>query len=135
MYLHQTSGLKLQSFKIRSSRSPIKIIAYGGAILVPMAIPLSCLKKDKLCSKILLFNMHSAKSIRESVDIILSSLDSKDFLNAINLTSCGILGYKPTTSIMHRIMSSGKGRTLAIFLRKSLVFLIYDLTFCVNGIR
>ena len=70
------------------------------------------------------FNTHSAKSIRESVDIILSSLDSKDFLNAINSSSCGVFGYKPTTSIVHRIMSSGKGGRLAIFLRKSLVSLI-----------
>ena len=70
------------------------------------------------------FNTHSAKSIRESVDIILSSLDSKDFLNAINSSSCGVFGYKPTTSIVHRIMSSDKGGRLAIFLRKSLVSLI-----------
>ena len=109
MYLHHTNGLKLQFCKIRSSRSPIKIMAYGGAILVPMAVPLSCLKKDKLCSKILFFNTHSAKSIRESLDIFLSSLDSKDFLNTIKPSSCGIFGYKPTTSMVHRIMSSGKG--------------------------
>ena len=43
MYLHHTNGLKLQFCKIRSSRSPIKIMAYGGAILVAMAVPLSCL--------------------------------------------------------------------------------------------
>ena len=45
MYLHHTNGLKLQFCKIRSSRSPVKIMAYGGAILVPMAVPLSFLKK------------------------------------------------------------------------------------------
>ena len=124
MYLHQTNGLKLQFCKVRSSRSPMKIMAYGGAILVPMAVPLSCLKKDKLCSKILFFNTQSAKSIRESVDIVLSSLDSKDFLNTIKPSSCEIFGYKPTTSMVHRIMSSGRGERLAIFLRKSLVSLI-----------
>ena len=124
MYLHHTSGLKLQSCKIRSSRSPIKEIAYGGAILVPTDVPLSCLKKDTLCSKILFFNTHSAKSIRDSVDIVLSSLDSKDFLNAIKPSSCRIFGYMPTTSIVHRIMSFGKGGRLAIFLRKSLLSLI-----------
>ena len=48
----------------RSSRSPIKIMAYGGAILVPMAGPFSYLKKDKLYSKILYFDTHSAKSIK-----------------------------------------------------------------------
>ena len=40
----------------RSSRSPIKIMAYGGAILVPMAAFLICLKKtsnvQKYCSLI-----------------------------------------------------------------------------------
>ena len=58
-------------------------MVHGGVILVPVAVPLSCLKKDKLCSKILFFNTHSAKSIRESVDTVLSSIGSKDFLNAI----------------------------------------------------
>ena len=124
MYLHQTSGLKLQPCKISSSRFPIKIIAYGGHILVPMAVHISCLKKDKLCPKILFFNTHSAKSIREPVDIALFSADSIDFLNAIKPSSCGIFGYKPTTSIAHRIMSSGKGGRLVIFLRESLVTLI-----------
>ena len=118
MYLHQTSGLKLQSCKIRSSRSSIKIITYGGAILVPMAASLSSLKKNKLSSKILFYNTHLAKSRSESVDIVLSSLDSKDIFNALKPSSCGIFGYKPTTSIVHRIMSSGKGGRLATFLRK-----------------
>ena len=109
MHLHHTHDLKLQFCKIRSSRSPTKIMAYSGAILGPMVVPFICLKKDKLCSKILFFNTHSLKSIRESVDIVLSFLDSKDFLNAIKLSLCEIFGYKPTTSMVHRIMSSGKG--------------------------
>ena len=71
MYFHHTSDLKLHSWKIHSSRSRIKIIAYGDAILVSTVAPLSCLKKHKLCSKILFFNTHSAKSIRESIDIVL----------------------------------------------------------------
>ena len=98
-------------------------MVYGGAHLVPMAVLLSCLKKDKLCSKILFFNTHSAKSIRESVDIVLSSLDSKDFLNAIKHSSRGIFGYKPATSIVHRIISLGKRGRLVILLRKSLLSL------------
>ena len=76
VYLHQ-------SFKIRSSRSRIKIVAHSGAILVPMVVSHSCSNKDKLCSKILFFNTHLAKSIRGSVDIVFFSLDSKDFLNDI----------------------------------------------------
>ena len=69
MYLHQTSDLKLQSYKIHSSRLPMKIIAYVVAILVPIADPLSCLKKDKLCLKILFFNTHSANPL-ESLQIL-----------------------------------------------------------------
>ena len=79
--------------------------------------------------------MHSAKSIRESADIVLCSLDSTDFLNAIKPSSCSILGYTPRTSIVHRIKSFDKARTLAIFLRKSLVSLMKDSTFCAKGLR
>ena len=78
-----------------------------------MVILLSCFKKDKLWSEVLFFNTHSAKSIRESVDIALSSLDSKYFLNAIKPSSWGIFEYKPTTSIVHRIMSPVKEGRLA----------------------
>ena len=124
MYLHHTNGLKLQFCKIRSSRSPMKIMAYGGAILVPMAVPLSCLKKDKLCSKILFFNTHSAKSIRKSVDILLSSCTLKVFLTLSSLHHIGYLDISQQHLIVHRIMLSGKWGRLAIFLRKSLVSLI-----------
>ena len=79
--------------------------------------------------------MHLAKLIRESTDIVLCSLDSKDFLNVIKPSSCGILEYKPTTSIVHRIMSFGKARILAIFIRKSLVSLMKDSTFVAKGFR
>ena len=99
VYPHETSGLKLQSCNVRSFRSPIKIIAYGGAILVPLTVIM--LKK-------IFFKTPSGKFIRESVDIVLSSLDSEDFLNAIKPSSCSMFGYKPTTSIVYR-KSSGKG--------------------------
>ena len=54
MYLHQTSSLKLQSCKIRSSRSPVKMMAYGGAILVPIIVHLNCLKKQVMLKNIVL---------------------------------------------------------------------------------
>ena len=108
MYFHQTNGLKLNSCKILFSRPPIKIIAYCRTILVPMAVPLSHLKKRQVMHKKLFFNTHLAKSIREPVDIVLASLDFKEFLNAIKPSSRGIFEYKSTTSIVKRIMSSGK---------------------------
>ena len=77
------------------------MIAYGGAILVPLTVLM--LKKNFFKT-----HSHSGKFIRESVDIVLSSLDSEDFLNAIKPSSCSMFGYKPTTSIVYR-MSSDKG--------------------------
>ena len=90
-------------------RFPQKIIVYIGVTLVLMAVPFRCLKKDKLHWKILFVSMLWAKSIRESVDIILSFLDSKDFLNVTEPSSCATFSYKPTTCIVQRIMSSGNG--------------------------
>lgn len=52
--------------------------------------------------------MHPAKSIKESVDVALSSLDSKDNLHAIKPSSYGRFRYKPTPSVVHRIMESRK---------------------------
>ena len=74
MYRHHVRGFLSQSLKIFSSKSLIYIIAYDGAILVPVAVPLNCLWKEVLCSNILFFKMHSANSIRESVETVLSSL-------------------------------------------------------------
>ena len=55
------------------------------------------------------FKTHSPSSIRDSVEILLSFRKSRAFLVAINPSSCGILGYRPTTPIVHSITSSGKG--------------------------
>ena len=63
------------------------MMAKGGAILVPIAVPLSCLKTDLSCSNILFFREHSANSIKESVEIALSFLVSRAFLIAINRSS------------------------------------------------
>ena len=83
----------------------------------------------------LFYKKHSVNSIRDSVQILLSFRKSKAFLIAINPSSCGILGYTPTTSIVHSIKSSGKGGMLANFHKKSLVSPMYNLTFCASGLR
>ena len=83
----------------------------------------------------LFFKTHSASSNNDSVEIVLSSLVSRAFLTAFKPSSCGILGYRPTTSIVQKIKSSGKGGRFAIFLKKSLVSFTYDLTFCANGFK
>ena len=77
--------------------------------------------------------MHSSNSIRESVEILLSFRKSSDFLIDINLSPCAILGYRPATSIVYSITSSGKGERLATLDKKSLVFSMYDLTFSASG--
>ena len=60
------------------------MMAKGGAILVPIAVPLSCLKTDLSCSNISFFRTHSANLIKESVETVLSFLVSRAFLIAIN---------------------------------------------------
>ena len=53
------------------------MIAEGDAILFPITVPLSCLKIDLPCLKMLFFRTHSADSIKESVEIFyLSSIFS-----------------------------------------------------------
>ena len=53
--------------------------------------------------------MHSTNSVRESVNTVLSSRALNAYYIAINPLSCRILGYRPTASIVHEIISSGKG--------------------------
>ena len=81
------------------------MVAYDEAIFVPIAVPLSCLENDRLCSKMLFLKTHSANSIRNSVKILLSFRKSRAILIAINTSLCGILGYRPTTFILHSITS------------------------------
>ena len=61
----------------------------------------------------LFFKTHSANSIRASVEILLSFRKSRAFLIAINPSSWGILGYRPTKSIVHSVTSSDNGGRLA----------------------
>ena len=72
IYLHQTIDKRLQSFKTCSFRCPVKITSQGGAIIVPIAVPVNCLRKRQVMSNDAFFlNTHSAKSFRQSVDILL----------------------------------------------------------------
>ena len=84
---------------------------------------------------LLFFKMHSANSVGNPVEILLSFCKSKSFLIAINPSSCSILGYRPTTSIVPSITSSGKGGRLANLCKKSFVSLMCDLTLSASGLR
>ena len=70
----------------------------------------------------LFFKTHSANSITDSVGVLLSFRKYRAFLIAINFSSCDILGYIPTTSIVYSI----KGGRLAHLDKKSFVSLMYN---------
>ena len=108
---------------------------YGGANLLPIAVPLSFLKYLILCSKTLFFKTHSAKRIKLSVEKAWSSPLSSAFRIASSPYLCKIFVYNPTTSIVQTKKSSGKSRSLLRFFNNSFVSFIKDLTFCDNGFK
>ena len=128
MYLHHKYGLYSDSFIISSSSSAINKMLYGGASLVPIAVPRFCLSVFFPNVDMLFFNTTSAKSILVSVETYFSFQLSIRFLNTDRPSSCGMFGYNPTTSIVHKIMPSGNFDRERSFFRNSLVSLIYDFT-------
>ena len=76
-----------------------------------------------------------ARSQSVSPEICFSIRLSKRFLSRDRPSSCGIFGYKPMTSTVHKIIlpiNFGKERSL---LKKTLVFLIYNFIVCAKGCR
>ena len=63
----------------------------------------------------------------------LFSLLSKCFLIEVRFSSWGMLGYGPTTSIVHRIAFLDKLPNSLRFLRKWSTSLMYDSTFLARG--
>ena len=83
--------------------------AYVGAHFVPTAVPEICCLMLPLNSKKLLSKTTSAMSKRSSVRIFFCSrLSRACLLSAFNPTSCGILGYNPTTSPLTNMTFSGR---------------------------
>ena len=68
MYIHRRYSLYSDSFIISSSNSAINKMLYGGASLVPMAVPRFCLSAFFPNVNILFLNTTSAKSIMMSVE-------------------------------------------------------------------
>ena len=124
MYLHHKYSLYSDSFIISSSSSAINKMLYGGANFVPIAVPRFCLSVFFPNVNMLFFNTTSAKSITVSVETYFYFRVSSLFLNADRPSSCGMFGYNPTTSIVHKIMSSGNFGRERSFFRNSLVPLI-----------
>ena len=72
MYLHHQYGLYSDFFIISSSISAINKFLYGGASLVPIAVPRFCLSVFFPNVNILFLNTTSAKSIMVSVEAYFS---------------------------------------------------------------
>ena len=84
-------GCSSLSSKILSSRSAINRIAYGGANLVPIAVPLTLFKVFSLNWKMLFLKTISGSSTKESVVTFFFVLASKNLLSEARPSSCGIL--------------------------------------------
>ena len=86
------------SSKISSSNQAINNILYGGANFVPIAVPRFCFKVFSIKVKILFLRTTSASSTSVEVVTSFSCLKSSHLRRADRPSSCGMLGYKPTTS-------------------------------------
>ena len=106
------------------SSSAVSKMLYGGASLLPIAVPRFCLSVVFPNVNMLFFNTTSAKSIMVSIETYFSFELSSYFLNAGRPFSCSMFGYNPTTSIVHKITSSGNFGREQSFFRNSLVSLI-----------
>ena len=77
MQLHYVIGFSSKASRIFSSNLAINKIVYGGTKLVPIVVSRNCLKVFSSNSKMLLFSIVSASSIRKSLEICLLSLNFK----------------------------------------------------------
>ena len=90
----------------------MKKIKYGGANLVPMVVPRFCLNVLSRNWKKFFLKAISANSTKVSIVTSSLSLLPKFFLIEARSSSYGMLGYRQTSSIVHRIV---------FFLVKSLI--------------
>ena len=101
----------------------------------PYSCPMKLLKISLLCLKTLFFNLGSAKRIKLFVKMVWFSRSLSTFRKASSCSFCRIFGYHPATSIVQKIKSSGKSRSLLSFFNKSFASFINDLTFCDNSFK
>ena len=121
IYLHHKYGSSSILLKISSSNAAINNILYGGANFVPIAVHRFCFKVFSLKVKILFLRTTSASSTNVKVVKSPSCLKSSRLRKADRPLLCGMLGYKPTTSTVHKIMSSDKFGKERSFFKKSVV--------------
>ena len=94
MYLSHIKGFKVCVSRKTISTLSMKIHAYGGANLVPMAVPEICCLTFESNSKILFLSTNSAMSTKSADGTFLSDLSSNFSYSALSPASRGILGYK-----------------------------------------
>ena len=104
----------------------MKIHAYGGANLVPMAVPEICCLTFESNSNKLFLSTNSAMSTKSTDGTLLFDPSSYYSYNALSPASCGILGYKPAISPVTKKASAGILPRLWIFSEKSPVSFTYD---------
>ena len=96
---------------------------YRGMNLVSIAVPRFCLNVSHKKWKQLFFKTISANLTKVSVVTSLFSLLSKCFLIEAIPSSGGILGHRPTTSIVHRVAFFGKlPNSLRFFFKMICIF-------------
>ena len=135
IYLSLTLGFKFCVVKKSVLNLSIKMHAYGGANSIPLTVPEICCFIFESNSKNLFFRTNLAVPRRFSVAILLSSRSSYLADNASSPSSCGILGYKPATSVVTKIVFSGKLPRWFSFLKKSLLSFMCDSADYIVGFR
>ena len=124
MYRHHKYGLYSDSFIISSSSFAMNKMLCRVANFVPIAVPCFYLSVFFPNANMLLFSITSAKSIMISIEIYFSFRVSSRFLNTDKPSLCGMFGYNPATSIVHKVMPSGNFKRERSFFRNSLVSLV-----------
>ena len=104
MYLNCIIGFSSKALRMFSSKSAINKIPYEGENFVSIVAPRICLKVFYRVQKCF-FSTIFASSIRESLEICLLSLNSKNFWRVARPWLCGMLEQRPTTSITHRTVA------------------------------
>ena len=108
-------------FQGSSSKSVINNILYGGANFVPIVVTRFCFKVFPLKVKILFLRKTAASSNNVEVVTYFSCLKSNHLRRAHRLSTCEMLRYKPATSTLDKVISSGKFSKEKSFFKKSLV--------------
>ena len=100
---------------ISFSSFPMKMLAYEGAIFVPIAVPLICQTRSPLNVQLLCLCTNVSNWTRHSVGGSLTALWSQASRHASIPSLCGMLVYNDVTSIEARMASEGREFMYSLF--------------------